>query len=164
MLDLQQLLAIEEIKQLKARYWRCIDTKSFDELRTVFAEDGIFDFREALRDPVTGTPEGIAEQPPVEGCENIIAQVSDALKIAQSAHHGHAPEIEIVSDSEATAIWPFEDVVLNGGFEFRGFGHYRDTYAKIDGAWRIKHSQITRLRVMILQSGGENTMFSDDEA
>ena len=31
--------------------------------------------------PVTGTPEGIAEQPPVEGCENIIAQVGAALRL-----------------------------------------------------------------------------------
>ena len=62
---LQRLVDIEEIKQLKARYWRCIDTKSFDELATVFAEDAVFDFRQAVRDPVSGTPDGVTEQPPL---------------------------------------------------------------------------------------------------
>ena len=161
---LQRLVDIEEIKQLKARYWRCIDTKSFDELATVFAEDAVFDFRQAVRDPVSGTPDGVTEQPPVEGLSEIIRQVGDALQVAQSAHQGHMPEIEILSDTTAKGVWPFEDFVLNGDFEFKGYGHYVEAYEKIDGAWRIKHSEITRLRVVILQQGGENSMFRSDEA
>jgi hypothetical protein len=38
-----RLIAIEEIKQLKARYFRCMDTKDFVGLRTVFADDATFD-------------------------------------------------------------------------------------------------------------------------
>ena len=57
--DIEMLLAIEEIKQLKARYFRSMDTKEFQTLHTVFAPDATFDFREALRDPVLGTPEGV---------------------------------------------------------------------------------------------------------
>jgi hypothetical protein len=161
---LQRLVDIEEIKQLKARYWRCIDTKSFAELSTVFTEDAIFDFRQAVKDPVTGSPEGVTEQPPVEGLSNIIEQVGDALKVAQSAHHGHMPEIEILSGTTAKGMWPFEDFVLNGDFEFKGYGHYVESYVKLDGAWRIKHSEITRLRVVVLQQGGESSMFRSDEA
>jgi len=161
---LQRLLDIEEIKQLKARYWRCIDTKSFDELSTVFAEDAVFDYRQAVRDPVTGTPEGVAEQEPVKGLQNIIREVGSALEVAQSAHQGHMPEIEILSETTAKGMWPFEDFVLNGDFEFKGYGHYVEAYEKIDGAWRIKHSEITRLRVVILQQGGQNSIFRSDEA
>ena len=161
---LQRLVDLEEIKQLKARYWRCIDTKSFDELSTVFAEDAIFDYRWAVRDPVTGMPDGVTEQAPVKGVANIIREVGDALKVAQSAHQGHMPEIELLSDTTAKGMWPFEDYVLNGDFEFKGYGHYVEAYEKIDGAWRIKHSEITRLRVVILQQGGETSMFRSDEA
>ena len=28
-----------------------------------------------------------------------------------------------------------------------GFGHYHDTYLKVDGVWRIAGSTLTRLRV-----------------
>jgi ketosteroid isomerase-like protein len=147
--DIDRLLAIEEIRQLKARYFRSIDTKDFDNLRTVFAPDATFDFREALRDPVTGTPEGVEEHEPVTGLEEIIAYIRSALTGAQSAHHGHTPEIEILSETQATAIHPMEDTVMKGDFFFRGYGHYRETYTRIDGAWRIQTSRITRLLVRI---------------
>ena len=150
MTDIERLLAIEEIKQLKARYFRCIDTKAFEELRTVFAEDAVFDFREALHDPLLGYAEGVDPTPPVEGLDNIVDAVGDALKVAQSVHQGHMPEIELTSDTTAKGIWPMEDYVLNGDFEFRGYGHYRETYEKTPDGWRIKTSLITRLRVVVL--------------
>ena len=28
----------------------------------------------------------------------------------------------------------------------RGYGHYRETYEKVDGQWRITSSKLTRLR------------------
>jgi len=146
--DLEKLLAIEEIKQLKAHYFRAIDTKSFEELRNVFAPDGEFDATDAVRDPVKGAPEGSGELPVMKGIDNIVAIVTQALTPAQSAHHGHIPEITITSDTTATGIVPMEDVVLNGGSEMRGFGHYHETYEKIDGKWFIKTSKLTRLRVV----------------
>ncbi|MBI1179836.1 MAG: nuclear transport factor 2 family protein [Alphaproteobacteria bacterium] len=149
MTDVEKLLAIEEIRQLKARYFRSIDTKDFDNLRTVFAPDAVFDFREALRDPVKGTPEGVAEHEPVAGLEEIVAYIRSALTGAQSAHHGHTPEIEILSDTEARGIHPMEDTVMNGTLFFRGYGHYRETYRKVNGHWRIQTSQLTRLIVRV---------------
>jgi len=29
----------------------------------------------------------------------------------------------------------------------RGYGHYEETYVKLDGQWKIKTSKLTRLRV-----------------
>lgn len=49
--QVEKLLAIEEIKQCKARYWRAIDSKDFDLLRTVFADDIVFDLSDSTRDP-----------------------------------------------------------------------------------------------------------------
>jgi hypothetical protein len=42
------LLAIEQIKQLKARYFRCMDTKDWAGLRSVFCDDAVFDARASL--------------------------------------------------------------------------------------------------------------------
>ena len=148
--DIEKLLALEELRNLKARYFRCIDTKSFEELRTVFAEDAVFDFREALYDPVAGQREGVEPTPPVEGLDNIVAAIGEALKVAQSAHHGHMPELELTSDTTAKGIWPMEDYVTNGDFAFKGYGHYRETYEKTPDGWRIKTSQITRLKIQVL--------------
>ena len=39
----EELLAIEQIKQLKARYFRCMDTKDWDGLRAVFAPNAVLD-------------------------------------------------------------------------------------------------------------------------
>lgn len=144
-----RLLAIEEIRQLKARYFRAMDTKAFDELHTVFADDAVFDFREALRDPIHGTPAPFEEHPPVSGREAIVAHIRSALEHAVSVHHGHVPEIELLSEDQARGIWPMEDVVKNGTFSFRGWGHYRETYVRTAAGWRIQTSQLTRLRVDI---------------
>ncbi len=149
MTEIERLLAIEEIKQLKARYFRAMDTKAFDELHTVFADDATFDFREALRDPIEGTPPQYEEHPPVSGREAIVAYITGALETAVSVHHGHVPEIELTSDTTARGIWPMEDVVRNGTFSFRGWGHYRESYVRTASGWRIQSSRITRLRVDI---------------
>ena len=43
-----KLLAIEEIKQLKSRYFRSMDTKDWEALRSIFCADATFDARAAL--------------------------------------------------------------------------------------------------------------------
>jgi hypothetical protein len=35
---------------------------------------------------------------------------------------------------------------LAPGVNLRGYGHYHETYEKIDGQWRITRSKLTRLR------------------
>lgn len=45
---LGRLLAIEEIRGVKARYFRCMDTKDWDGLRAVFCDDAEFDARASL--------------------------------------------------------------------------------------------------------------------
>jgi hypothetical protein len=147
--DIQRLLAIEEIRQLKARYFRCMDTKQFDELSTVFAPDASFDSSEALRDPILGTPPGFEEPPTVTGLEELIAYISAAITPVQSFHMGHSPEIEITSDTTARGIVPFEDVITSEALSFRGYGYYHETYERINGQWRIKTSVIRRRLVVM---------------
>ena len=152
MTDLETILAIEEIKKLKARYFRYMDTKSFEKLRTVFAEDAIFDVSQGMQDPFLDPAPDTGNLPDlggVEGLDNIVALVDEVLRPAQSVHHGHMPEIDLTSDSTASGVWPMEDIVLTDQFELRGYGHYHETYEKIDGSWRIKTLRLSRLRVVV---------------
>ena len=148
--DLERLMAIEAVRQVKARYFRAIDTKDFEALRQVFAEDAVFDARESRYDPAPGAPPP-PDQPVAAGLENIVAFISSALATARSVHHGHTPEIEILSETTARAIVPMEDLVRGvrdgRGYQLHGFGHYRETYVKTADGWRIHTSKLTRLRV-----------------
>ncbi|MFN8026690.1 MAG: nuclear transport factor 2 family protein [Acidimicrobiia bacterium] len=134
--------AIEAIKNLKARYYRCMDTKQWDGWNDVFAVDATLDTREEAPDLDL-----------VVGRDNIIAFVSNVLTGVTTCHHGHMPEIELTSDTTATGIWAMEDHLwVEEGSELpykslHGYGHYHETYEKVDGKWYIKTLKLTRIRV-----------------
>jgi hypothetical protein len=58
------------------------------------------------------------------------------------------PEIELTSETTATGIWPMEDFnIWEDGSQNHGYGHYLETYEKVDGRWFIKTMQLRYLRV-----------------
>ncbi len=152
MTELETLLAIESIKQLKARYFRCVDTKDWDNYRKVFADDVRFDISEDM-------PEGGI----VEGAENAVRIARDGLsgKVV-SVHHGHTPEIAITSETTATGIWAMEDMLRwepgpSAPIQsLHGYGHYIETYSKIGAEWRIQTMKLTRLRVDVTGWNDDN--------
>ncbi len=130
------------IQQLKARYFRAIDTKDWDLLATVFTEDVAID----VTDDVEGGE-------PYTGRDTFVRTVSRILADAVTVHHGHMPEIELTGPDTATGTWAMEDDVDWGPGpdgaprRFRGAGHYHETYARgADGAWRISSLRLARLR------------------
>jgi hypothetical protein len=137
--DLQRLLDIEAIKQLKARYFRCMDQKRWDEWGDVFARDAVLEVPEA--NMVT------------TGRDAIVAGVSSLLEGARTVHHGHMPEIEVTGRDTARGTWAMFDYVewpnADDGARvgLQGFGHYVEEYAREDGEWRISRSRLVRLRV-----------------
>jgi ketosteroid isomerase-like protein len=140
--DLEKLLAIEEIKQLKARYCRAIDEKHLQEWRNVFSDDAVI-----------LAPE-VQERPKIVGIEAILEFVGSALEGATRVHHLHAPEIAVANDSEATGIWAMEDNLywvdgtpnmFGARRHFRGFGHYHEKYRKASAGWRITEMALVRL-------------------
>ena len=136
MTDIERLLAIEEIKQLKAKYFYCLDHKEWATWKKeVFAPDASLH-----------VPESRAE--PYVGIDNIIAWVSASTGDQVSVHHGHMPEIEVLSDTTARGIWSMEDKLRwpDGKTTLHGYGHYHETYEKVAGKWRIKTLKLTRLR------------------
>ena len=141
----ERLAAIEEIKALKARYFRCMDEKDWPGLQAVFAPDVVCDFRDS-----TGTRD---ESLLTHGAALYVKNLAPILQNIVTTHHGHMPEIEITSPTTAKAIWAMEDLlwVQEGApvpyKTMRGFGHYHETYEKRNGAWEIKTIRLSRLRV-----------------
>jgi hypothetical protein len=139
--------AIEEIKQLKARYFRCMDTKDWAGLEAVFSPDCEFDMRGEAADPSK------AAESLVVGAPKIAAFIRNAVQDLVTVHHGHMPEIELTSLTTAKGIWAMEDLLRwpTGATikTLHGFGHYHETYRLTDAGWRIQSSKLTRLRVDI---------------
>ena len=84
----------------------------------------------------------------VAGADEFMAFLEETLADVVTVHHGHMPEIEVTSPTTATGIWALEDLLRwPDGNELRGYGHYHETYEKVDGEWRIASSKLTRLRM-----------------
>jgi hypothetical protein len=130
------LLAIESIKQLKARYCRHLDAKEWTAWRSIFTDDFVSDTAEAGGKLIIGADDFVAFT------RNSIGRRSQA-----TAHQVHAPEIELTSATTARGVWALQDVVRFGpGVTLVGYGHYHETYENIAGTWLIKSSKLTRLR------------------
>ncbi|CUU56949.1 DUF4440 domain-containing protein [Frankia sp. CcI49] len=126
---------IEQIRQLKARYCRLLDTKSWDEFRALFTDDAVLDSTDSGGDVITGA-------------DAFLEFLRPALSESVTVHHCHTPEIAVTAPSTATGIWAMEDRIrFPDGSELIGFGHYHETYEKADGAWRIRSQKLTRLRM-----------------
>jgi len=127
---------IDAIRQLKARYFRLMDTKDWAGMRHVFADDVIVDSTQ----DATGQA--------ISGADAFMAFLPTVIGDVTTTHHGHMPEIELTSASTATGIWAMEDMLrFPNGAEMHGFGHYHETYEKLAGAWKITSLKLTRLRV-----------------
>jgi hypothetical protein len=132
--DAAALLEIEAIKQLKARYCRYLDTKDWDAWRSLFSDDFLSDASQAGGKVIRGADE-------------FVAYTRKGLRSQATVHQVHAPEIELTSSATASGVWALEDVVRFGpGVNLRGYGHYTETYQKVDGRWLITSSRLTRLR------------------
>ena len=132
--DAAALLEIEAIKQLKARYCRYLDTKDWQAWRSLFTDDFLSD-----TSPAGGKV--------IQGADDFVAFTRKSLRSQATVHQVHAPEIELTSPTTARGVWALEDVVRFGpGVNLRGYGHYTETYEKVDGQWLITSSTLTRLR------------------
>lgn len=138
-MDLTTLVAIEAIKQVKARYCRHLDEEDWDAFRSLFEDDAVFD----------------AEGHPFEGADPFVAAIirHHTLARVRTVHHCHMPEITIEDADHATGVWAMFDYVDriwadDGRREaFVGYGHYREEYRKHGGQWRIAAMHLIRIRV-----------------
>jgi hypothetical protein len=135
---LEYTVALEEIRQLKYRYLRCVDLKRWDEIAGVFTADASADY---------GT-HAVRGQLSLRGREQIVGYLRDNLgPQIITVHRCGQPEITIEGD-KAKGTWSFEDTVI--AMEHRvwikGAAFYEDEYAReADGAWRISHTGYRRI-------------------
>ena len=148
--DIQMLMDIEAIKQLKHAYFRCVDTANLEELGTLFHDDVSVHF-------VGGTYEW-----KVQGREDYLANIGYSFNKASVGHHnGHQPEIRMLSDTEATGVWYLADHmwILNHEAKTYGTALYWDRYVKQDGRWLIRETCYERL-FEINETGHKPTLSS----
>ena len=147
---LERLEAIEAIRQLKARYFRMIDTKQWDLLPRLFTRD--------LR---IVAPDGKIW---MEGGDQYAASLKYGLTDAVSCHQGLTGEIDIFDADTAAAIWAMQDVITwtdkhprEGWKAIVGRGHYHETYRREGAEWRIATLSLTRLSLDITWPEGHET-------
>ena len=149
---LGRLESIEEIKRLKAKYFRSLDSKDWDGFETCFTDDVFFDFRDSEPEKIADLAGGTAL---VEGAVAATKWAEEAIHGATSCHQGHMPEIEITSDVTAEGIWamsdrlwwPAEESENLPYKELDGVGHYYESYRRVDGRWLIAKLRLTRLYI-----------------
>jgi uncharacterized protein (TIGR02246 family) len=126
---------IERLKQLKARYFRTMDTKDWAGMRAVFADDVVMDTTAAGGNLITGA-------------DAFLEFLRPTLQDVITVHHGHMPELELTSPDQAKGVWALQDTLIwPDGTRMVGYGHYHETYQKVDGDWKIKSSVLTRLHI-----------------
>ena len=127
---------LEAIRQLKARYFRMMDTKDWDGLAAVFTDDVVID----MTGEGAGITRSVAEYMPF---------LRSAIEPVITVHHGHMPEITFTSETTATGIWSMEDKLWwpegSAIKHLHGYGHYHETYERTAAGWRIKTMKLTRL-------------------
>jgi len=139
--DVETLLAIEDIKRVKARYFYHLDRKDWDGWR-----------RDVFAPEATISVDGMQEEP-VGPRDTLIAWVAEKMATVKSVHHGHMPDISFTSDDTADVIWAMEDILHydppapDGTVFIQGYGHYIETYRRTDAGWRIASTRLTRLHV-----------------
>ena len=144
MSDTEKLLALEELRILKARYFRFVDGKRWSEWGALFEPNVLARFHHAGQ---------IME---FKGREALVDTVSRFLQPALTIHHGHTPELELLSPTAASGNWVMQDWLYwpegthpDGVRCILGWGHYEETYCKASGAWRIATLTLTRSRLLI---------------
>jgi len=132
---------IEAIKQVKARYARAADTKDVELLRTTITDDFFCDT-------------GARGRGATKGIEAFVERIRTNPDV--TVHHALMPEIELTSTTTAAATWAVHLFSRSpSGRAVDAFGHYRDTYAKVDGAWRLQSLQLEWLHHEV--RGGSST-------
>ena len=140
---LESLLAIDDIRSVKARYCRFLDTKDWDGFASLFTDDAVMDVSQD-----TGNP-------PISGIDAIVSQVRFAVDHAASSHQVHTPEITLDGANQAHGVWAMQDrVVWQEGKcpipdvgSITGYGQYHESYRREGDVWKISSLRLTRFHV-----------------
>ncbi|CAN7620611.1 nuclear transport factor 2 family protein [Phenylobacterium sp. LjRoot225] len=122
------------------------DSCDGDLVCAVLAEDCVLDYMGCCTDPATGRDFIPATNVVLRGRAAWRSDGMSSLGIV-SVHQGHNFELEFTSDTTARGIWSMTDrLYFPSGSAFSlmtGYGHYLETYEKIDGTGLLETTHIT---------------------
>lgn len=132
--DIERLIALEAIRELKARRDQAVDRKDWATYAALHSDH----FVGAAIPNMTG-----------RGGKAAAAALDVQMANVTTVHHSHSPVIEFQDDTHATGVWAMEDNLFwsRGGEKqwLRGFGFYHETYLReADGQWRFTHRRLER--------------------
>lgn len=137
---LQQLSDLEDIRTLKHRYFRGIDTADAALLGTLFTNDLTVDYK------------GGTYRVRLEGRDKMLEFLANSFHSgAVAMHHGHMPEITLTGEDSAEGLWYLEDIFIDVERSSHTIGSaiYRDVYRREDGVWKIARTEYDRVFEMI---------------
>lgn len=148
--DTERLTAIAELTQLKAKYFRGVDTGNGDLVRSLLHADCVLDYTGCCTDPATGRDFIPAMNVVLRGRDTWKSDGMSKFGIV-SVHQGHNFEVDFTSATSAKGIWSMTDRLWfppGGDFSLMtGHGHYHETYEKTAEGWLLKTTHVTRIRV-----------------
>ena len=117
---------IESLRQLQARYQRCLDTRDFDGIADCFTEDVVSHYDDGHLS--------------YQGREEVMRFLRKAMSLHMpSTHLIHGGEFAFADNEHATGKWYLEDHLLHRKLfvKLHGAAIYDVRYVKSDGIWRI---------------------------
>lgn len=124
-MTLDDLVAIEAIRRLKARYCRTVDAKDWTALAELFTADAQLQKGEHVLD----------------GRDAIIAAMAATLASVPTAHAAHTPVIDMVDATHARGNW---GAIYCRVGDPPTYGIYDEEYTRGgDGEWRISRTELT---------------------
>jgi len=126
------LATLEDVRRLKYRYLRTLDTKQWDDFADTLAPDVSASYGKRLS---------------FDGRDAVVEYMRTSLPPSIiTIHQCHHPEIELDGDT-ATGTWYLYDkvLVLEHGLMLTGAAFYDDVYTRgADGTWRISRTSYVR--------------------
>jgi len=131
-----ELRDLEEIKQLKHRYFRAMTYNDHDTLKETLTAD-----------VVTSYSDGKYVFEDRDQLLTFLIESHDPNAGIMAYWMAGMPEITLESETKATAIWAMYHYFYSqkGGFVDEMFVYYDDEYRKDDGVWRISKTGYTRV-------------------
>jgi len=143
-MGLEDLIAREEIKELKARYFRFTDLHDFESFGKLFVDDAIME----------GGQLGGSSTIIASGRDEIVRQAALASEGAVKIHHGHNYEITICDLARASGIWAgeylFFDKNSSASRQLRhNYVYYHEEYVRRADGWKFATVKIVNVHTVV---------------
>ena len=125
----------DDIKQVKYRYLRALDTKHWDEFAETLTEDVVADYGPSQGETLNFTDRNAL-------VEYMKSSLGPEIITEHRVTH---PEI-VVDGDLATVTWYLQDRVIAPAFNFMliGAAFYYDTYRRTEAGWKICKTRYDR--------------------